>query len=131
MGRGRSLRREATAGLVDGSEETEARIRQIAREVLGLAVLRPAQVEAAAALAAGRDCLAVLPSGAGKSAIYQVAGVARGGPVVVVSPLLALQREQADVLRARGLSAVTVNGLSGRAARRDADALLGSGRAGF
>ena len=65
MGRGRSLRREATAGLVDGSEETEARIRQIARDVLGLAVLRPAQVEAAAALAAGRDCLAVLPSGAG------------------------------------------------------------------
>ena len=65
MGRGRSLRREATAGLVDGSEETGARIRQIARDVLGLAVLRPAQVEAAAALAAGRDCLAVLPSGAG------------------------------------------------------------------
>ncbi len=116
---------------MEGSEETGARVRQIARDVLGLAVLRPAQVEAAAALAAGRDCLVVLPSGAGKSAIYQIAAVALGGPVVVVSPLLALQREQADVLRARGLSAVTVNGLSGRSARQEADALLGSGRTGF
>ncbi len=116
---------------MDGSEGTLARVRQIARDVLGLAVLRPAQVEAATALAAGRDCLAVLPSGAGKSAIYQIAGVALEGPVVVVSPLLALQREQADALRARGLSAVTVNGLSGRSARQDADALLSSGRTGF
>ena len=91
----------------------------------------PAQLEAAAALAAGRDCLVVLPSGAGKSAIYQIAAVALGGPVVVVSPLLALQREQADALRARGQSAVTVNGLSGRSARQDADALLGSGGTGF
>ncbi len=116
---------------MDGSEETSARVRQIARDVLGLAVLRPAQLEAAAALAAGRDCLAVLPSGAGKSAIYQVAAVALGGPLVVVSPLLALQREQADALRAPGLNAVTVNALSGRATRQDAEALLGSGRAGF
>ena len=116
---------------MDGGGETGARVRRIGRDVLGLAVLRPAQVEAAAALAAGRDCLAVLPSGAGKSAIYQVAGVALGRPVVVVSPLLALQREQADGLRARGLSAVTVNGLSGRAARQEAEALLGSGRTGF
>jgi len=59
---------------MDGGEETGARVRQIAGDVLGLADLRPAQMEAAAALAAGRDCLAVLPSGAGKSAIYQIAG---------------------------------------------------------
>ena len=116
---------------MEGGEETGARVRRIARDVLGLAVLRPAQVEAAAALAAGCDCLAVLLSGAGKSAIYQIAAVALGGPVVVVSPLLALQREQADALRARGLSEVTVNGLSGRSARQDADALLGSGRTAF
>jgi len=125
------MTRGGGAGLMDGSKETGARVRRIARDVLGFAVLRPAQLEAAAALAAGRDCLAVLPSGAGKSAIYQIAAVALGGPVVVVSPLLALQREQADALRARGLSAVTVNGLSGRSAQQDADALLGSGRAGF
>ena len=111
--------------------ETTAQLRQIAREVLGYPELRPGQLEAAAALAAGRDCLAILPSGAGKSAIYQIAAVALGGPAVVVSPLLALQREQADVLRARGLTAVAVNALSGAPARRDAEKLLASGQAGF
>ncbi len=50
---------------MDGGEETGTRVRQIAGDVLGLADLRPAQMEAAAALAAGRDCLAVLPSGVG------------------------------------------------------------------
>jgi hypothetical protein len=59
---------------MDGGEETGARVRQVAGDVLGLADLRPAQMEAAAALAAGRHCLAVPQSGAGKSAIYQIAG---------------------------------------------------------
>ena len=50
-------------------------------------VPRSAKLEAAAALAAGRDCLAVRPSGAGKSAFYQIVAVALAGPCVVVSPL--------------------------------------------
>jgi ATP-dependent DNA helicase RecQ len=111
--------------------ETTARVRQIARDVLGYPELRPGQPEAAAALAGGRDCLAILPSGAGKSAIYQIAAVALGGPAVVVSPLLALQREQADALRARGLTAIAVNALSGAPARREAEALLAGGGTGF
>jgi ATP-dependent DNA helicase RecQ len=121
----------ADAGAMDSSGGTQARVQQIARDVLGFAALRPAQEEAAAALASGRDCLAVLPSGAGKSAIYQVAALALEGPAIVVSPLLALQRDQAGALRARGLTAVTVNGLSGQPARDDADELLRSGRTGF
>jgi len=116
---------------MDSSGGTLARVGQIARDVFGFAALRPAQEEAVAALASGRDCLAVLPSGAGKSAIYQVAALALEGPAIVVSPLLALQRDQADALRARGLTAVTVNGLSGQPARDDADELLRSGRTGF
>ncbi|HUB21293.1 MAG TPA: RecQ family ATP-dependent DNA helicase [Streptosporangiaceae bacterium] len=111
--------------------ETTARIGQIARDILGYPELRPGQLDAATALAEGRDCLAILPSGAGKSAIYQIAAVARGGPAVVVSPLLALQREQADGLRRRGLTAVTVNALSGAPARREAAELLASGGTGF
>jgi ATP-dependent DNA helicase RecQ len=50
------------------------------------------------AVVAGRDTLAVLPSGAGKTAIYQVAGQLLDGPVVVVSPLIALQRDQVQRL---------------------------------
>jgi ATP-dependent DNA helicase RecQ len=116
---------------MDSSTEILARVGQIARDVLGFRALRPAQQEAAAALASGRDCLAVLPSGAGKSAIYQIAAVALEGPAIVVSPLLALQRDQADALRARGLTVVTVNALSGQPAREAADELLSSGRTGF
>jgi len=116
---------------MDGETALRARAGQIARDDLGYAKLRPAQAEAAAALAAGQDCLVILPSGAGKSAIYQIAAIALGTPAVVVSPLLALQRDQADALRARGLTAVTVNALSGRRARDEAAALLSSGETGF
>jgi ATP-dependent DNA helicase RecQ len=74
------------------------RIREFAREVLGFEKFRPGQETAMQAVTAGRDTLAVLPSGAGKSAIYQVAGQLLDGPVVIVSPLIALQRDQVDRL---------------------------------
>jgi ATP-dependent DNA helicase RecQ len=74
------------------------RIRELVREVLGFESFRPGQETAMQAVAAGRDTLAVLPSGAGKSAIYQVAGPLLAGPVVIVSPLIALQRDQVDRL---------------------------------
>src|SRR4051812_8613677 len=65
-----------------------------ARETLGHRTLLPGQADAIAAVIAGRDTLALLPTGGGKSAIYQLAGVERSGPTIVVSPLLALQRDQ-------------------------------------
>jgi ATP-dependent DNA helicase RecQ len=74
------------------------RIREFARDVLGFDGFRPGQEEAMQSVVAGRDTLAVLPSGAGKTAIYQVAGQLLDGPVVVVSPLIALQRDQVERL---------------------------------
>jgi ATP-dependent DNA helicase RecQ len=56
--------------------------------------LRPSQDRAVSAVVAGRDTLAVLPTGSGKSAIYQVAGLTIGGLTLVISPLIALQRDQ-------------------------------------
>jgi ATP-dependent DNA helicase RecQ len=70
------------------------RLRRVARERFGWAELRPGQAEAMAAALRGRDVLAVMPTGAGKSAIYQVPALLLAGPTVVVSPLLALQRDQ-------------------------------------
>jgi ATP-dependent DNA helicase RecQ len=72
----------------------------VAEEVFGYS-LRPAQRTAVAAVVGGRDTLAVLPTGSGKSAIYQVAGLVLGGLTVVVSPLIALQRDQARGLGTR------------------------------
>jgi len=75
-----------------------APIRRVAREALGLDRLRPGQADAIRSLVDERDVLAVMPTGYGKSAIYQVAAVIRQGPTVVVSPLIALQRDQARAL---------------------------------
>jgi ATP-dependent DNA helicase RecQ len=74
------------------------RIREVARDVLGFEEFRSGQEAAMRAVVAGRDTLAVLPSGAGKTAVYQVAGQLLDGPVVVVSPLIALQRDQVERL---------------------------------
>ena len=61
--------------------------------------LRPGQREAIEAALDGRDVLVVMSTGAGKSAIYQIAGLLTPGSTVVVSPLIALQRDQVDGLR--------------------------------
>ena len=79
-----------------------AKIATTARERLGYAALRPGQQEATRALLDGRDTLVVMPTGSGKSAIYQIAAVLVPGPTVVVSPLLALQRDQVDAIEDSG-----------------------------
>jgi ATP-dependent DNA helicase RecQ len=67
-----------------------------ARERLGLDHLRPGQLEAVLSVLHGRDTLVVMPTGSGKSAVYQIAGAMLSGPTVVVSPLIALQRDQVE-----------------------------------
>jgi ATP-dependent DNA helicase RecQ len=67
--------------------------------------LRPDQAKAVAAVLAGRDALVILPTGGGKSMTYQLPALALGGLAVVVSPLLALMKDQVDALRANGVTA--------------------------
>src|SRR5947207_10667794 len=93
----------------DGARPGGVVIEELARERLGFARLRPGQLRAVQALAGGRDVLAVLPTGGGKSAIYELAGLMRAGPTVVVSPLIALQDDQLAHLRAAGLPAIVLN----------------------
>jgi ATP-dependent DNA helicase RecQ len=100
---------------------TEARIRALARDRFGFSRLRPGQLRAASAAAEGRDVLAVLPTGGGKSAIYELAGLLRGRPTIVVSPLIALQDDQLAHLRAAGLEAIVLN--SHQSVREHADSL--------
>ncbi len=77
-------------------------IEKIAREKLGFDSLRPGQKEAVQSLLEGRDTLTVQPTGSGKSAIYQIAGLMIEGSTVVVSPLIALQKDQADSIVRQG-----------------------------
>jgi ATP-dependent DNA helicase RecQ len=76
----------------------------LARSALGFRRLRPGQREAVRALLDGRDVLAVMPTGSGKSAIYQLAALELPGPTVVVSPLVALQRDQVEAIARRRLA---------------------------
>src|SRR4051794_20527883 len=71
-------------------------IDRLAKERFGYATLRPGQREGVEAILAGRDALCVMSTGSGKSAIYQLAGMLIDGPTIVVSPLIALQRDQVD-----------------------------------
>ena len=77
-----------------------AAIRAVARERLGIAALRAAQEEAIRGALAGRDTLCVMPTGSGKSALYPVAGHLIPRATVIVSPLIALPRDQLDALAA-------------------------------
>jgi ATP-dependent DNA helicase RecQ len=76
-------------------------IRRVAREAFGFESLRAGQLEAIDAALSGRDTLVVMSTGSGKSAIYQIAALLTPGATVVVSPLIALQRDQVDDLAAR------------------------------
>ena len=102
-------------------------IRRLARERLKFERLRTGQLEAITAAAAGRDVLAVLPTGAGKSAIYELAGLLRRGLTVVVSPLIALQDDQLAHLRDAGLPAIALNSTQQGSARAEALAASGGG----
>jgi ATP-dependent DNA helicase RecQ len=103
-------------------------IEQTAREKLGFASLRPPQAEAVEAILGGHDTLVVQPTGSGKSAIYQLAGFLLEGPTVVVSPLIALQKDQVDsILEQTPADAVAVNSAQPAAELRERMEDLASG----
>src|SRR5690242_8688370 len=84
------------------------------------------------AVVAGRDVLAVLPTGAGKSAIYQVPALLIDGPTVVVSPLLALQRDQMEnIEESAAPDAVAVNSAERASERREAWEAVREGEAEY
>jgi ATP-dependent DNA helicase RecQ len=104
----------------------------LARERLGYDVLRPGQAEAVGAVLDGQDTLAVLATGTGKTAIYQLAGLALGGLTIVVSPLVALQRDQLRALSAHpaGVEVAELNS-GDHAGQRQAREMLAERRTGF
>lgn len=83
------------------SETPTAVLEQIAQQVFGYEKLRPAQLEVLESVLSGRDTLAVMPTGSGKSAIYQIAALRLKGVTVVISPLIALQQDQVDAITAQ------------------------------
>src|SRR6478735_5042154 len=84
-------------------------VTELATRIFGYESLRPGQREAIASVLTGKDTLVVMSTGSGKSAIYELGGLLLGGTTVVISPLLALQRDQLAALQRRDVGAVAVN----------------------
>ena len=78
-------------------------LRKIARERFGYRDLRPGQEQVVRLILAGHDVLSVMPTGAGKSAIYQMCGLLLDGPTLVISPLIALQKDQVESIGDKNL----------------------------
>jgi len=97
------------------------------RRRFGLRAFRPHQREVCEAVIAGRDCLLVMPTGGGKSLCYQLPGVVRDGPTLVISPLIALMEDQAAKLAATGLR---VDRIHSNRSRAESQAALRSWQAG-
>src|SRR5882762_2788061 len=84
-------------------------LKQLVQKHWGFATFRPLQEDAMRAVLDGRDSLLVLPTGGGKSLCYQAPAVLRGGTTVVISPLIALMKDQVDSLRACGIAAAQLD----------------------
>ena len=85
------------------------RVMAALRDRFGIESFRSRQAEAIAAVLAGRDVLLTMPTGAGKSLVYQLPAVVLEGTTLVVSPLIALMKDQVDALRRKGVAATFVN----------------------
>jgi ATP-dependent DNA helicase RecQ len=84
-------------------------LKKLLRRRFGLNGLRPGQREVIESVLAERDTLAIMPSGAGKSLCYQLPTLHMRGTTIVVSPLIALMKDQYDKLGKRGVAAAAVN----------------------
>ena len=97
------------------------RIDRIARERFSYESLRPGQEETIKAVTEGHDTLAVMPTGSGKSAIYQISALMISGPTVVISPLIALLQDQVEnIEEGKAGEAAQVNSTVRRSERQEA-----------
>jgi ATP-dependent DNA helicase RecQ len=83
--------------------------RTVLKETFGFPDFRPGQREVIETVLAGQDCIAVMPTGAGKSLTYQLPARILPGTVLVISPLISLMKDQVDALQAMGFQAAEIN----------------------
>ena len=120
-------RPRARVAPVPPSGATLADARRVLGEVFGHSGFRPGQQAIVEAALAGRDCVGVMPTGAGKSLTYQLPARLLGGTTLVVSPLIALMKDQVDAMGRAGLRATYLNSTLSPEERRERVAALRRG----
>jgi ATP-dependent DNA helicase RecQ len=103
-------------------EAERAELLSVLRSGFNLDEFRPGQEEVIRAVLEGRDALVIMPTGAGKSLIYQLPALLLPGLTIVVSPLIALMKDQTDKLDEIGVDAWTINSSLSAAQKREAEA---------
>jgi len=101
--------------------------REVLKSTFGYPSFRPGQEEIIRAVLSGRDCIGVMPTGAGKSLTYQIPARILSGTTLVISPLIALMKDQVDGLTEIGIRATFINSSLTPAERRERTARLSAG----
>jgi ATP-dependent DNA helicase RecQ len=110
---------------------TVRELREKLREHFGFQRFRPGQAEAIRSALEGHNTLVLMPTGSGKSLCYQLPALEQEGMTVVVSPLIALMKDQADHLRRQGIPVASLNSTLTAAQQREAEEAVTAGRVEF
>lgn len=110
------------------SSDLSTRARQMLARFYGYSSFRPLQEEIILHTMNGGDSVVLMPTGGGKSICYQIPALLSEAPVIVVSPLIALMRDQVEALMAAGIPAATVNSLQDDAVNHDILSRLHTGQ---
>ena len=104
-----------TSATQESGSARQRKIQRLLRSVFGVARLRAGQQEVIDSVLAGRDTLAIMPTGSGKSLCYQLPAALLPGATLVVSPLISLMKDQLEKLQQLGITAVQLNSSLSRA----------------
>ena len=100
----------------------------VLRRFFGYSSFLPMQFDVITWVMSGNDCLVLMPTGGGKSMCYQMPAMLSEGCCIVVSPLLALMKDQVDALVANGVPAASINSMQSEAENREILDLVMAGK---
>lgn len=103
-----TLKRENITNNQQSGSNTLSEFQQILTRYWGYAAFRPMQEEIIESVAHGKDTLGLMPTGGGKSVTYQVYSLSRPGICLVITPLIALMKDQVETLNERGIKALAI-----------------------
>ncbi len=106
---------------------TRMGLRSTLREHFGFRQFRPGQERVVRSALSGRDTLALMPTGSGKSLCFQLPGLVMDGSTLVISPLIALMKDQTESLAQKGINAIAFNSTMSSRERQEAEELVARG----